>query len=153
MTTTQTQPSPASLGWPAGSEKSRQRVLLVDDHPFFLRALRTLIDQEPDMMVCGTADGSAGLLEKITALTPAVVVLDVHLRSEDGIVLAGVVRAAFRELPIVFLTSCQAAEVRSRARQLGAAVIEKTQAPAGILSELRAAIAAAEARKQSKLVS
>lgn len=153
MTASQTQASAQPVAWSVGQEKTRHRVLLVDDHPFFLRALRTMIDQEHDMGVCGTAEGSIGLLEKIAALNPAVVVMDVHLRSEDGIVLAGAVRAAFRDMPIVFLTSCQASEVRSRARQLNAAVIEKTQAPGGILAELRAAIAAAAARKQSKLVS
>lgn len=153
MTSSQPHDSARLVGWSGeGEGGAKHRVFLVDDHPFFLRALRTLIDQESDMTVCGTAEGSAGLMDRISAQSPAVVVLDVHLRAEDGIVLAGTVRRQFRDLPIVFLTSCQATEVRSRARELGAAVIEKTQAPAAILTELRAAIATAAARKQSKLV-
>lgn len=146
-------PTPPQIsGWESSGRGVASRVLLVDDHPFFLRALRTLIDQESDMQVCGTAAGSTGLLEQVQEQLPSVVVMDVHLRSEDGVVLAGVLRERYPEVPIVFLTSCQAAEVRARARALGAAVIEKTQAPAEILRELRAALRSATLRKQSKLV-
>ena len=37
---------------------AKARVFLVDDHPIVRQGLALLINREPDMVVCGEADGS-----------------------------------------------------------------------------------------------
>ena len=64
----------------------RIRVLLVDDNPLFLQTMRSLLEPYPDVEVIGTANDGAEAVERVAALQPAVVLMDVHLRKAmDGI--------------------------------------------------------------------
>lgn len=62
------------------AKKPKTRVLLVDDHPVMRRGLGQLINQEPDMVVCGEAEDAAKAFEAACELGPDVVVVDVSRR-------------------------------------------------------------------------
>jgi two-component system, chemotaxis family, protein-glutamate methylesterase/glutaminase len=64
---------------------SRIRVLVVDDSAFMRTAISQMIASEPDMEVVGTACCGSEALEKIPALNPDVVTLDVVMPGLDGI--------------------------------------------------------------------
>ena len=56
---------------PAAHRPARKRrVLVVDDHPIVRQGLALMIDQEPDLEVCGEAEEAASALAAIAA-TPA----------------------------------------------------------------------------------
>ena len=55
------------------------RVLLVDDQPLFRRALATLIGAQFDMTVVGEGENGRDALEKVRALQPDLVVMDVNM--------------------------------------------------------------------------
>jgi two-component system nitrate/nitrite response regulator NarL len=80
------------------------RVLLVDDQPLFRRALATLIAGQFDMTVVGEGENGRDALEKVRALKPDLVVMDVNMPDADGVEGVTAIRAAGFATPIVMLT-------------------------------------------------
>jgi len=63
------------------------RVLIVDDHPVVRRGLAELINDEPDLEVCGEACDASDALRQVEVKHPDVVVVDISLQSGNGIEL------------------------------------------------------------------
>ncbi len=63
------------------------RCLVVDDNPEFLETARHLLEQE-GISVVGVAANSAEAIERVAALQPDVMLIDVHLGEESGLQLA-----------------------------------------------------------------
>jgi two-component system, NarL family, nitrate/nitrite response regulator NarL len=80
------------------------RVLLVDDQALFRRALATLIGGQFDMVVVGEGENGRDALEKVRALKPDLVVMDVNMPDADGVEGVTAIRAAGFTTPIVMLT-------------------------------------------------
>ncbi|MCH8807012.1 MAG: chemotaxis response regulator protein-glutamate methylesterase [Planctomycetes bacterium] len=76
------------------------RVLVVDDSPFVRRAVQSALRSHPQIEVVGTAgDGIEGL-QKIAALRPDVVTLDIEMPRLNGI---GVLERAAGKVPVGFV--------------------------------------------------
>jgi two-component system nitrate/nitrite response regulator NarL len=82
----------------------RLRVLLVDDQALFRRALATLISNQFDMTVVGEGENGRDALEKVRALQPDLVVMDVNMPGANGVDGVAAIRAAGYGTPIVMLT-------------------------------------------------
>jgi two-component system nitrate/nitrite response regulator NarL len=80
------------------------RVLLVDDQPLFRRALATLISAQFDMTVVGEGENGRDALEKVRALHPDLVVMDVNMPVASGVDGVNAIRSAGFVTPIVMLT-------------------------------------------------
>ncbi|MFN8630581.1 MAG: response regulator transcription factor [Chloroflexota bacterium] len=80
------------------------RVLLVDDQPLFRRALATLISAQFDMTVVGEGENGRDALEKVRALHPDIVVMDVNMPNATGVDGVNAIRSAGFSTPIVMLT-------------------------------------------------
>ncbi|MHB8958804.1 MAG: response regulator [Candidatus Limnocylindrales bacterium] len=80
------------------------RVLLVDDQPLFRRALATLISAQFDMSVVGEGENGRDALEKVRALHPDIVVMDVNMPGASGVDGVNAIRGAGFPTPIVMLT-------------------------------------------------
>jgi DNA-binding NarL/FixJ family response regulator len=65
----------------------RNRVFLVDDHPVVIHGLSALINGEPDLEVCGTAEGCASAMEFLRGMQPDLAIVDLSLKDGDGIEL------------------------------------------------------------------
>jgi DNA-binding NarL/FixJ family response regulator len=79
-------------------------VLLVDDQPLFRRALATLISAQFDMAVVGEGENGRDALDKVRALKPDLVVMDVNMPGASGVDGVNAIRAAGFTTPIVMLT-------------------------------------------------
>jgi two-component system, NarL family, nitrate/nitrite response regulator NarL len=82
----------------------RLRVLLVDDQPLFRRALGSLIGAQLDMTVAGEAEDGRDAAEKVRALRPDIVVMDVEMPRANGVEGVRLIRAAGFDTKIVMLT-------------------------------------------------
>lgn len=82
----------------------RLRILLVDDQPLFRRALATLIAGQFDLAVVGEAENGRDALEKVRALRPDLVVMDVEMPVATGVDGVRAIRQAGITTPIVMLT-------------------------------------------------
>lgn len=63
----------------------RARILIIDDHPPVREALAMRIGWEPDMEICGEATDTVEALRLLTETQPDVVVVDISLKSGNGI--------------------------------------------------------------------
>ena len=68
-------------------DRRPHRVLIVDDHPIVREGLRALISQQPDLEVCGEAEGVATALELVETSEPDIAVIDISLKDGDGLEL------------------------------------------------------------------
>jgi DNA-binding NarL/FixJ family response regulator len=69
------------------STESRSRILIVDDHPVVRRGLRMLIDDEPDLFVCGEAGDADEAIRVLDAKKPDLVIVDLSLKESSGLEL------------------------------------------------------------------
>jgi len=80
------------------------RVLVVDDQPLFRKALAGLVNAQLDMTVVGEADNGIEALERVQALGPDVVVMDVNMPIAGGVDGVRAIRGAGFGTKIVMLT-------------------------------------------------
>ncbi|MFC0429758.1 response regulator transcription factor [Kutzneria buriramensis] len=97
------------------------RVFLVDDHEIVRRGIADLLDDEPDLLVCGEAASAAEALARIPATRPDVAVLDVRLPDGNGVELCRELRTRMPELHCLMLTSFSDDEALLDAIMAGAA--------------------------------
>ena len=69
------------------------RVILVDDHPLVREGLTNLINQQPDLEICGEAASEPMALQLIGSLLPDIAVVDISLENGSGIELVNNVKA------------------------------------------------------------
>ncbi len=88
-----------------GSDAARPKILLVDDDPAGLQALRLLLDDPAYDRV--EADSGRAALTRCLHEEFALVLLDVRMPDIDGFEVASTLRAhhRFKETPIIFLTA------------------------------------------------
>lgn len=67
------------------SSSKECRIILVDDHPITCRGVAALLDQQPDMRVCGQAQSAAGGMELLQKHDPEVAIVDLSLKGTSGI--------------------------------------------------------------------
>jgi DNA-binding NarL/FixJ family response regulator len=72
---------------PRKNPKPRTTIFIVDDHPMMREGLAQLIAQEADLAVCGEAESAPEALQKISALKPDLAILDISLKSGNGLEL------------------------------------------------------------------
>jgi DNA-binding NarL/FixJ family response regulator len=65
----------------------KRRILIVDDHPLVREWLTNLINQQPDLAVCGEAATAAEAIQAVAALKPEIAIVDISLRDSSGIEL------------------------------------------------------------------
>lgn len=108
------------------------KVLIVDDASFMVKALRDILEQDAEIEVVGSARNGRDALEKIKALQPDVVTLDVDMPVMDGI---KAIRHIMIEspVPIVMLSSLFFhGDITFEALRLG--VVDFLPKPSGAIS-------------------
>lgn len=73
------------------------RVLVVDDSAFYRRRVSQILDQDPELEVVGDARNGQDAVEKVQALKPDVVTMDIEMPIMDGITA---VKHIMRQTPV-----------------------------------------------------
>jgi DNA-binding NarL/FixJ family response regulator len=98
----------------------KRRVFLVDDHPLVREWLTNLINQQPDLVVCGEAEDAPAALQAIEALQPEAAVVDVTLTNGSGIELVKDLKRIAPKVAVVVLSMHDEALYGERALRAGA---------------------------------
>ena len=96
------------------------RVLLVDDHEIVRLGLMTLINDQENMEVVGEAGAAGEAVKSVEQLHPDVVLMDIRMPGEGGIVATRDITAKFPQTKVVMLTSFADDDLVMRAIQAGA---------------------------------
>ncbi len=137
---------------PAGSERARATVLVIDDHAAVREGLRSLIGEDDTLEVISEANDAAGGLALALRHLPDVIVVDHQLGETSGIALLAPLRAAVPAARLVMFTLDEG--VREQALAAGADVFVAKDAPMDeILAALRPApVRAAPRQPEAALV-
>ncbi len=104
----------------AGPLAKTYNVMIVDDHPIVRQGLRSLIDQEEDLHVCGEAGSAGEALKALGQLKPDLLLVDISLKGPDGLELTKSVRSLEPSLPILIVSMHDEALYAERVLRAGA---------------------------------
>jgi len=114
------------------------KVLVVDDHAFIRRGVRSILEPFPEWELCGEAENGQEAIRKAGELQPAVVVMDVSMPVLDGIAATESIKRSYPQTHIVLLTLHNSQEVLRRGFQAGArGFVLKSDADGELLKALR----------------
>ncbi len=92
----------------AASKRSARRIsrniLIVDDHPVLRRGLSSLIESEPDLVVCSEAASCNSALREIKSKRPDLVLVDLALEDSDGLDLVKQMKKKYPKIPALVLS-------------------------------------------------
>lgn len=120
-----------------GASGLRYRLFLIDDHPVLREGFAQLLNQQPDLTVCGQAEDDASALDTISSAQPDMAIVDVELKGSNGIEFIKRIRPLFPELRILAFSMHDEALYAERALRAGAHGYVMKQAP---VAEVIAAI-------------
>jgi DNA-binding NarL/FixJ family response regulator len=116
----------------------RSRVLIVDDHPIVRERLAELINEEPDLMVCGEAEDGRTALEAVATTNPDVATIDISLKDSYGIELVKELKLRHPSLLTIVLSMHDESLYAERALRAGArGYVTKQEASKKIVSAIR----------------
>lgn len=117
----------------------RPRVILADDHPLIMDALKNLL--EPECEVVGLFTEGHTLVEEAPKLNPNVIVLDIAMPNMNGLNAGQRLKKLMPTVKLVYLTMNQDQDTVAEAFQLGAsAYVLKSSAASDLLAAVREAV-------------
>jgi DNA-binding NarL/FixJ family response regulator len=122
----------------SGRQGKKVRVLIVDDHPAVREALALRIGRQPDLVVCGEAADTAEALRLVGDTDPDLAVIDISLRTGNGIDLIKRIRDRNDKVRMLVWSMHGEALYAERALRAGAlGYVNKDQATDTIIDAIR----------------
>ena len=131
------------------------RVLIIDDSALMRQMLTSILSSDPAIEVVGTAPDPIVAREKIKALNPDVLTLDVEMPRMDGLAFLEKLMT-LRPMPVVMVSSLtdKGAEVTMRALELGAVDVfckPSDSASGGLQAQAKSLIDKVKAAAQARV--
>jgi PAS domain S-box-containing protein len=101
-------------------EVSGMRVLVVDDHEVVRRGMITLLQCDPDCVVCGEAVNGQDAVDQARALHPDVVVMDISMPVLNGLEATRLIRSSLPGCEVLILSQHDQAGMVRQAFKAGA---------------------------------
>ncbi|CEH28739.1 LuxR family transcriptional regulator [Aneurinibacillus migulanus] len=119
------------------------KVVLLDDHPLVIDALKHRLEQEEDICVTGTFADPRLLLEQIRRNKPDVLVMDISMPHMDGFQLAVLLKKEYGSaLKIIMLSGYTYEEFYLKAYEIGVnAYLSKQASYVQIINAIRQSLA------------
>src|SRR5688572_12874752 len=118
------------------------RILIVEDHPIVREGLTAIIQRQPDLVCSGEADGAASALSAVAIEKPDLALVDLRLRTGDGLELIKTLRQLYPELRILVVSQFDEMVYAERAMRAGAqGYVMKEQAAQDVVAAIRTILA------------
>jgi DNA-binding NarL/FixJ family response regulator len=79
-------------------------VLIVDDNAAIRMAMRSFLEEQPELEVCGEAVNGRNAIEKASLLHPDLIILDYSMPVMNGLEAADVLKRILPAVPLVLYT-------------------------------------------------
>lgn len=96
------------------------RLLLVDDHALFREGLISLLSYQDDLTVVGESENAESALAQARVLEPDVVLMDIELPGEDGVMATQRLKMEMPAVTVVMLTAHDDSQALFEAIKAGA---------------------------------
>ena len=122
--------------------KAKIKIYLVDDHPLVREWLTHLIHQQPDLIVSGESEDAPHALQQISAVRPAVAIVDISLKNGSGIELIKNLKVAQPGVAVIVLSMHDERLYAERALRAGArGYIMKRETAKKVITAIRQVLA------------
>ncbi|HET9419743.1 MAG TPA: chemotaxis response regulator protein-glutamate methylesterase [Nocardioides sp.] len=118
------------------------KVLVVDDSAVVRHLISSVLEDEPEIQVVGTARDGQDAIEKVDRLAPDVVTLDIEMPRLDGLETLRVLRPRHPKLPVIMFSTLteRGASATLEALSLGASDFVTKPVTSSSVSESKAAV-------------
>ncbi|NWJ45016.1 MAG: response regulator transcription factor [Chloroflexi bacterium] len=103
------------------SQKEKPRLLIVDDHPLFLRGVKTTLEDSGEFQVVGEAPDGQRAIMLAEQLLPDVILIDINLPGMNGLEVSRVIKRRQPQSNIIILSVYEDDEQLFNAIKAGAA--------------------------------
>lgn len=110
-------------------------IVIVDDHPVLREGLRKIIDQEDDLMTCGSVGTVREALDLLPRTSPDLVLTDLSFPESNGIELIKASRRICPELPVLVISMHDELLYAERVLRAGGRGFVPKEASMGVLLE------------------
>ncbi len=119
----------------------KNKIVLVDDHPLVREWLANLINEQPDLQVCGEASNAPEALQLIGSAKPKIVIVDISLAGSSGVELIKNIKASYPDVATIVLSMHDESLYAERALRAGArGYIMKREATKKVLQAVQAVL-------------
>jgi len=117
------------------------RVLIADDQPLIRKMVRAILQEHPQIEVCGEVQDGAKAIEEALRLKPDVVVLNINMPVLNGFDAAREIKTKLPGAGIVILSSRADRHFVEEAKRIGVqAYVDKTKAGEALVKAVEAAV-------------
>ena len=114
------------------------RILIADDHPVIMQALKKIIQEEFPGVFVEEAKDTTTLLEKVSGDTWNLVISDLSMPGGGGFFALEKIKSSKKKLPVIILSTYPAEQYAPRVLKAGAEdFISKDSLPAGLVKAVR----------------
>jgi two-component system, NarL family, invasion response regulator UvrY len=114
------------------------RLIIADDHPAVLQAIRQLLQEEFPSAYIGEATDTKTLLDKALNQSWDLVISDLAMPGESGFVVLRKIKQAKKTLPVIIVSSYPPEQYLVRSLQAGASdFVAKDSLPGGLIEAIR----------------
>ena len=131
-----------SIDYNIETTEKTARVMIVDDHPAIREGLASRIASHPDLMVCGQAADVQEALQKVADAAPDVVIVDIGLKTSDGMDLIKELKAHYRTIRVLVHSMFAESLYADRCLHAGAmGYVNKEANPGEVVKAIREVLA------------
>lgn len=94
-------------------------ILIVDDSALLRRLLRTCLEQDPEWIVCGEPENGKDAVDKVGALKPDIVLLDLQMPVMNGLEAARRIKVVVPNTTMLMFTMHCSPQVLQEAHAAG----------------------------------
>lgn len=84
--------------------KNQVRLLLADDHQLFREGVKRILNMEKDFEVIGECGDGITVIEMCNTLTPDIVLMDINMPVENGVVATEKLKEIFPDVKVIILS-------------------------------------------------
>ncbi len=114
------------------------KIIIVEDHPIFRMGLEEMLNNEPDMTVCGHAQSVDEAMDLVESLTPDLAIVDLSLKDSSGLDLIKAIKTLKKPVACLVLSMHDEALHAERCILAGArGYMMKQEASESVVSAVR----------------